>query len=77
MTEPTEHGDEFCATCGATDNHPKVHTFTESYHWDCLPVGLRPVAAEAVPHAVATIAEAENGTHGDSLRDFIVSQIGA
>lgn len=68
-----------CDHCGQTDDHPKVHLYTgETWHHDCLPhaVKLDILAGAHSQHPLLTariIQAAEDGTHGDELRELATS----
>ncbi len=62
-----------CDQCGGSDDHPKVHYSTSTWHHDCTPAKIKTEILGGPIHAVdgATLAKvfdaAENGVHGNDL----------
>lgn len=77
-----------CDACGQTDTDPMIHVaygswkkdartiITEpSFHFDCLPEEFRAQLVGPQNAVTAAAVEgADNGTHGEDLREFIQSQ---
>jgi recombinational DNA repair protein (RecF pathway) len=61
-----------CDFCGQTDDHPKVHySDGRTHHHDCLSADQKAELTDSSDQALAIIAAAESGIHGDDLRAHI------
>lgn len=63
-----------CDQCGQTDDHPKVHVANGGvFHHDCLSADLKEQVIASSPKAEEIITKAEDGVHGDDLREHIIA----